>query len=109
MNLAAFKKLSLVIVALSFTTVATAQDVVRGQKLFKKCMSCHGKDGMGKKSQKAPMIAGQFDWYIIKQVTEIKSGARKNKNTKKMLPFISKLKKKDIKDLASFISQMPNK
>lgn len=80
-----------------------------GAKLYKKCISCHGKDGYGKKSQKAPSIAGQYDWYIIDQVTQIRDKKRENKNTKKMYPFVKKLSDGDIKALADYISKMPVK
>lgn len=80
-----------------------------GAKLYKKCISCHGKDGYGKKSQKAPSIAGQYDWYIEDQIKQIRDKKRTNKNTKKMYPFVKKLKDADIKALAEYISKMPVK
>ncbi len=77
-----------------------------GEKLFNKCISCHGKDGMGKKSQNAPMIAGQYDWYVESQVKAIQSKKRENANTKKMYPFVKKLTESEVKDLAAYISSM---
>lgn len=86
-----------------------AQDAQRGSKLYTKCMSCHGKDGMGKKSQNSPMIAGQYPWYIETQIKNIISGKRENKNTKKMYPFVKNLDAKDISDLAAYISSLAPK
>lgn len=106
-----FKGLTLMkILIFTFTlllmSVANAGDAERGSKLYNKCMSCHGKDGMGKKSQNAPMIAGQYDWYIVTQIKNIISGKRENKNTKKMYPFVKNLNEQDIQDLAAYIASL---
>lgn len=101
--------LILFLVLFTVTPFVSAQDAERGEKLYNKCMSCHGKDGMGKKSQNAPMIAGQYEWYIVSQVNNIISGKRENKNTKKMYPFVKNLNKKDIADLASYIASLSPK
>lgn len=81
-------------------TPAFAQDAAKGKVLYATCIQCHGEKGEGNPAQKAPKISGQFDWYVIKQVTDIKSGVRKNPE---MLPFITKLTEQDIKDLAAYI------
>ena len=81
-------------------TPAFAQDAANGKVLYATCIQCHGDNGEGNPAQKGPKISGQHDWYIIKQVTEIKSGVRKNPE---MLPFALKLSEQDIKDLAAYI------
>lgn len=98
----------LMILALGFSLSGFADEVAvkRGEDLFKKCIACHGKDGMGKKSQKAPMLAGQFDWYLVSQITAIRDEKRVNANTKKMYPFVKSLDEGQIKDLAAYISQL---
>ena len=55
------------------------------------------------------MLSGQYDWYIVSQVSAIKSGKRSNKNTKKMYPFVKNLSKTDIADLGAYISTLPVK
>lgn len=101
-------KIGLVVVMVVMSlSVLAAGDSAKGAKLFKKCTACHGKDGLGKKSQRAPMIAGQYDWYITSQVKAIKSKTRSNANTKKMYPFVKKLTDQDIADLATYISSLP--
>lgn len=80
------------------------EELVRGHKLYSKCISCHGKGGEGKASQKAPFIGGQFDWYIEKQVNDMKSGVRSNPV---MEPFIKGLSAQDVKDLAAYVSKLP--
>lgn len=75
-----------------------------GHSLYGKCIVCHGKAGEGKKSQNAPAIGGQFDWYIEKQVLAMQSGERPNQV---MMPYIRALSAQDIKDLAAYITKLP--
>lgn len=89
-----------ILVFSSLVTPAFAQDAAKGKVLYATCIQCHGEKGEGNPAQKAPKISGQHDWYVIKQVTDIKSGVRKNPE---MLPFITKLTEQDIKDLAAYI------
>lgn len=78
--------------------------LVAGHKLYTQCISCHGKGGEGKTSQKAPFIGGQFDWYIEKQLTDMKAGTRVNLV---MNPILKGLNPQDIKDLAAYVSLLP--
>ena len=89
-----------VLVCQAFITPSFAQDASNGQALYATCIQCHGVAGEGNPEVRAPKISGQHDWYVIKQVTEIKSGIRKNPE---MLPFLAKLTEQDIKDLAAYI------
>lgn len=75
-----------------------------GHKLFNQCISCHGKGGEGKASQKAPFIGGQYDWYIEKQLTDMSSGERVNAS---MATIVKALSPQDIKDLAAYVSKLP--
>ena len=81
--------------------VLTTESQKKGQVLYKKCITCHGKHGNGKKSQKAPKIAGQYDWYIYDKIVSMQKGIWKNKV---MFPYIKKLSDQDVKDLAAFLS-----
>ena len=76
----------------------------RGAKLYSKCIVCHGKLGGGRKSQNAPKVGGQFDWYVVSQVTNMRDGLRVNK---KMAPYVKKLSNQDIKDLGEYVSKLP--
>ncbi|PIK13994.1 c-type cytochrome [Halobacteriovorax sp. JY17] len=84
--------------------VLDTPQLVHGSEVYKTCVVCHGKRGEGKKSQKAPHIGGQLDWYIEKQLVDMKSGARVNKV---MEPYLKKLEAQDFKDLAAYISKLP--
>jgi len=90
--------------ALSSLTVSHAQDAAKGAELFKQCIACHGEKGDGNPSQKAPRIAGQHDWYIEKQLQDIKAGVTRKNPV--MIPFVSKLSPTDMKDLAAYISKL---
>lgn len=78
--------------------------LVAGHKLYNQCISCHGKGGEGKTSQKAPFIGGQFDWYIEKQLTDMKAGVRVNAVMNTILKGLSP---QDMKDLAAYVSLLP--
>ena len=78
--------------------------LVAGHKLFTQCISCHGKGGEGKASQKAPFIGGQYDWYIEKQLSDMKMGVRSNPV---MNPILKGLSPQDMKDLAAYVSHLP--
>lgn len=96
--------ITLTLVTFSLTMTANGQDAVKGAELYKQCIACHGDKGDGIVLHKAPRIAGQYDWYILKQLQDIKAGsARKNPV---MLPFLSKLNEQDMKDLAAYISKL---
>ena len=84
--------------------VLDTPQLTHGSELYKACVVCHGKRGDGKKSQNAPKIGGQMQWYIEKQLTDMKSGARVNKV---MMPYLKKLEGNDFKDLAAYISKLP--
>jgi len=78
--------------------------LVRADKLYKQCISCHGKTGEGKKANKAPKIGGQMGWYVEKQLSDMKAKVRINKN---MASIVAKLSEEDIKDLSVYISKLP--
>jgi cytochrome c553 len=78
--------------------------LVSGHKLYNQCISCHGKGGEGKASQKAPFIGGQYDWYIEKQLTDMKAGVRVNLVMNTILKALSP---SDMKDLAAYVSKLP--
>lgn len=75
------------------------------QVYFKKgkCATCHGKNGEGKKSQKAPRLAKQYDWYVVKQLKDMKSGVRYNA---KMNPYLKNLNEQDFEDVAHYLSKL---
>lgn len=53
-----------------------AGDAAKGEAAYKVCEACHGKNAEGNKDLGAPRLAGQEDWYLIRQLQNFKSGAR---------------------------------
>jgi cytochrome c553 len=52
-------------------------DIELGRKAYlDECAICHGKDGYGKKSKKAPQLAGQYSQYLWRQIQNFRSGDR---------------------------------
>jgi len=64
------------------------------------CIQCHGDQGQGNPEKKAPLLAGQGDWYSYEQLIAFKNGNRKNEA---MLPFIQKLNDDDLKAVSAYI------
>ena len=51
-------------------------DAARGESLYASCGACHGAQGQGNKMMNAPALAGQSDWYLVRQLDKYRSGAR---------------------------------
>ncbi|CAA6807719.1 MAG: Cytochrome c oxidase subunit II [uncultured Thiotrichaceae bacterium] len=56
--------------------VATAADAEAGKASYAVCSSCHGQNGEGNIALNSPAIAGQEDWYLIRQLKNFKAGIR---------------------------------
>ena len=65
------------------------------------CATCHGPDGNSPANPVWPKLAGQHPNYLVKQLTELKSGARKDQT---MSPMAAPLSDQDVQDLAAFFS-----
>jgi cytochrome c oxidase subunit 2 len=51
-------------------------DLDRGKELYVTCSSCHGADGEGVWSTRAPRLAGMSDWYLARQLENFRRGNR---------------------------------
>jgi cytochrome c len=93
------------ILAASVSGVANAGD---GAKLFaeKTCTACHGKDGKTPLMPDYPKIAGQNKAYILRQMTDIKSGKRANGNAAAMQGVMVIVTDEEIKDIAEYVSSL---
>jgi len=81
-----------------------AGDAEAGKNKAAICAACHGGDG-NSAAPAFPKIAGQGERYLIKQITDIKSGAR---NVPEMTAFVAALTEQDIADISAFYaSQTP--
>ncbi len=72
------------------------------KKVEQVCKSCHGTDGLGI-NDTYPKLAGQFEDYLIKALTDYKSGERKNPI---MSGFAASLSEQDIENVAAYYSRL---
>ena len=57
--------------------VATVEgDAARGERVYRTCGGCHGRDGQGLLSTNAPRLAGMDDWYQMRQLEHFQRGVR---------------------------------
>ena len=99
----AFALLSgLLISAVGFASPAFAKgDAAQAQKIVDSvCAACHTTDG-NSNNPTYPSLAGQSPEYLAKQLTEFRSGARRNAT---MAPNAAKLSDADILNLAAYYS-----
>lgn len=97
----------------SFAVNSNPADVnEKGKALYQQCVACHGQNGEGNEVLKSPALAGQFDWYLAKQITNFANGIRgshkKDSLGKQMLPMVKDLDpQNDIPKLAAYIQDLP--
>jgi len=92
-------KLGLLIGFLTVTSIVHTQEKT-AQELVGACARCHGTDGNSISGQ-YPTLAGQNEEYLIKQLRDFKSGARRNIQ---MSPLVGILSDDGIVLLAKFYS-----
>lgn len=74
-------------------------DLAKGQAISSQvCAACHNADG-NRGSPAYPILAGQHPEYLVKQLTEFKSGKRKNAI---MAGFAGTLSDEDMHNVAAF-------
>ncbi len=75
-------------------------DATAGQARAAVCGACHGMDGNSTDAQ-YPKLAGQGEQYIVRQLTNFKSGQRQNPI---MMGMASTLSSQDMRDVAAYFS-----
>ncbi len=92
----------LVLASIGNGAVVQAADIKAGEKKAKVCAGCHGLNGISKKDL-WPNLAGQKKAYLIKQLKDFKTGARKDTQ---MQYWAKTLSDKDIENLAAYYSSL---
>ena len=87
-------------IALTALSSAHAGDAAAGKTKAMPCFACHGENGISLLPS-YPNLAGQKEQYIVKQLTDFKSGARANPI---MAGMAAPLSDADIQDLAAYYS-----
>ena len=72
------------------------------------CVNCHGPNGKGAGpgNPHAPVIGGQHKEYLVKQLNNFRSGARKNEPSGMMALIASMMYDEEIEEIASYVSGM---
>ena len=98
------KKLFIVAVVSTFLLVAgysfAGGDAAAGKQKSAACAACHGADG-NSAAPDFPRIAGQQPDYIVKALSDYKSGVRKDPI---MGAMAANLSQQDMEDLAAYFS-----
>lgn len=81
---------------------ADAADAKAGRQKITTCQACHGLDGLSKNPE-APNLAGQIEGYLLKALTEYRSGERKNET----MNIVAKdLSDQDMADIAAYYASI---
>ena len=84
---------------------AHAGNIALGREVASQaCVACHGADGVKVLDPSYPMLAGQYDDFLARALTDYKSGNRMNAI---MTGIASTLSKEDIANLAAYYSSLP--
>ena len=94
------QRLLLIAAVTLLAEVAHAADPAAGREKSKVCAACHGETGAIPIADN-PKLAGQYYDYLLRALTDYKSGARKNPV---MSGMVASLKKEDLADLAAYYS-----
>ncbi|MCW8957197.1 MAG: c-type cytochrome [Gammaproteobacteria bacterium] len=89
------------------TAPAAKADIAHGKKIYALCASCHLKNGWGKADGSFPVIAGQHQNVLIKQLDDIRSRSRENPT---MYPFSDAQTiggEQAVLDVTAYIALMP--
>ena len=97
------KRAYLLIVMLALAgTVQAKGNAERGKaKAAQVCAACHGADGAKPTAPDQPILAGQYDDYLVKALQDYKSGKRANPIMK---AFAGPLSRQEMEDLAAWFS-----
>lgn len=93
----------LTLVAATHHAVAADAD---GAALYKKktCIACHGPDGGKPLLPEYPKLAGQNAAYLVRQMQDIKSGARANGNSAAMKGIMHLVSDEEIQAIADWLA-----
>ncbi|WP_339721826.1 c-type cytochrome [uncultured Paraglaciecola sp.] len=81
------------------------------QQLYQSCVACHGEQGQGNTALNAPALAGQYDWYLQRQLQYFATGIRgsqaEDTHGKIMVPFAKSITdEKQQQALVTYISEL---
>jgi len=84
-----------------------AATAARGKPIYDRdCAVCHGANGEGRAEQYVPMVAGQHNSYLLRELGQIKAGERGNSNAE-MAKLLIRYELADLQALADFMARLP--
>ncbi len=88
--------------------VSAGEVAADGKQLYTEnaCVACHGPTGNEPILPTYPKIAGQNREYLIRQMNDIKSGARDNGASIAMRGLVANLSDDDIVAIAEYLSKL---
>lgn len=95
-------------IALAFSQDA---DIDSGRKHFVACQGCHGENGEGNPLMNAPRLAGQHDWYLLRQLQNFRSdlrGAHQDDPYGRLMSSMAKtlVDEQAVRDVVAYISTL---
>lgn len=93
---------------------ASTGDPAAGRALYQVCKTCHGEAGEGNRALRAPQIAGQADWYMIRQLRNFKRGVRGASpadvtGAQMRAMAMTLLDEQAVRDVVAFVGTLPGK
>jgi len=104
--------LAAVLTSASWGRPVAADDLERGEALYKLCAQCHGPEGTGNPTIAAPTLAGLPTWYVESQVHKFRDGVRgahpDDMAGLRMGPMARTLRSDDdVKAVAAYVGSLP--
>jgi cytochrome c553 len=100
------RRLAIALAALALAGAAQAGNPEAGKaKAAQVCGACHGAAGNKPVAPGFPILAGQYPDYLVRALSDYKSGKRANPMMKE---FAAALSKQDIEDVAAWFSSQPS-
>ena len=78
----------------------------RGKELYEgNCVECHGPYGQGEARRFYPVLAGQHFKYMLRQITDIRDGRRRNANPD-MVKVVKQYSDEDLSAVVDYMSRL---
>lgn len=86
-------------------------DVAAGEQAYQVCVACHGAEGEGVEQMGGPRLAGQDDWYLVRQLENYQKNLRgydpKDVFGNQMKPMAATLASEEaIRDVVAYINTL---
>ena len=100
---------ALAVLSMGCAAQAIADDEeVDGRTLYNEraCVYCHGPEGKEPVLSEYPKLAGQNEQYLLQQMLDIKSTARKNGYTGMMQPAVVNVSDEEFAAIAAYLAAL---